>query len=371
MNGSLKVGLALAAAAFVPQALAQVTFYEREGFAGKAFTTAKQVGNLDRAGFDNRASSVVVAGKDWEVCEEIRFEGRCLILRPGRYPSLTAMGLNDQISSVRDVSKGARFEESRYAPMPVASKVTFYEQENFRGRTFSTGQPVVNLGRAGFNAYASSVVVSGNNWEVCDDTRYDGRCIVLTPGRYPTLASMGLTERVSSVRAAAVPVAAVPAPGPAPVVNQDYRRRNEERIYSVPVTSVRAVVAAAPGQRCWMERAEVAPDRNKPSIPGAAVGAILGGILGHQIGGGKGKDIATAGGAIAGGVLGANVGGRVIGGAQATQPQEVQRCENITTAPQPDYWDVTYTFRGIDHQVQMSAPPGPTISVNERGEPRA
>jgi uncharacterized protein YcfJ len=36
----------------------------------------------------------------------------------------------------------------------------------------------------------------------------------------------------------------------------------------------------------------------------------------------------------------------------------------------PAYYDVTYNFRGMEHHVQMAAPPGPTIIVNERGEPR-
>ena len=36
----------------------------------------------------------------------------------------------------------------------------------------------------------------------------------------------------------------------------------------------------------------------------------------------------------------------------------------------PDYWDVSYDFRGTEHHVQMATPPGPTITVNERGEPR-
>ena len=36
----------------------------------------------------------------------------------------------------------------------------------------------------------------------------------------------------------------------------------------------------------------------------------------------------------------------------------------------PDHWDVTYDFRGIEHRLQMSAPPGPTIAVNGNGEPR-
>jgi hypothetical protein len=36
----------------------------------------------------------------------------------------------------------------------------------------------------------------------------------------------------------------------------------------------------------------------------------------------------------------------------------------------PAYWDVTYNFRGQEHRVQMSAPPGTTVTVNELGEPR-
>jgi uncharacterized protein YcfJ len=37
----------------------------------------------------------------------------------------------------------------------------------------------------------------------------------------------------------------------------------------------------------------------------------------------------------------------------------------------PVYWDVTYTFRGQEHRVQMTTPPGSTVSVNDQGEPRS
>jgi uncharacterized protein YcfJ len=37
---------------------------------------------------------------------------------------------------------------------------------------------------------------------------------------------------------------------------------------------------------------------------------------------------------------------------------------------QPEYWDVTYNFRGLEHRVQMTAPPGRTIAVNGNGVPR-
>ena len=52
-------------------------------------------------GFADRASSLVVSGASWEVCDNVGFNGRCIVLRPGRYPSLATLGLNDRISSVR------------------------------------------------------------------------------------------------------------------------------------------------------------------------------------------------------------------------------------------------------------------------------
>jgi uncharacterized protein YcfJ len=104
---------------------------------------------------------------------------------------------------------------------------------------------------------------------------------------------------------------------------------------------------------------------SRPNVGGAVVGAILGGVLGHQIGGGRGNDVATVGGAVAGGAIGANVN-RQQGGAY---DQNVQRCENTASGP-PQYWDVTYNYRGMEHRVQLSAPPGPTIAVNDNGDPR-
>jgi uncharacterized protein YcfJ len=92
---------------------------------------------------------------------------------------------------------------------------------------------------------------------------------------------------------------------------------------------------------------------------------LLGGILGHQVGGGTGKDLATAGGAIAGAAIGANVNG----GTPQAATQDVRRCETVPNQ-RPQYWDVTYNFRGQEHRVQMTAPPGPTVTVNAQGEPR-
>lgn len=266
MNSILKSALAVAGIALSTQAAANITFYENEGFQGRNFSTARDIRNFERIGFNDRASSVLVTGKErWEICQDAAFEGRCVVLRPGQYGSLASMGLNDRVSSVRMVSRNSRLDENRYAPAPVAV--------------------------------------------------------------------------------------------------YDYRRRNQERVFEADVTSARAVMGPAE-QRCWVEREQVSS--GQANVPGALAGAVIGGILGHQIGGGRGRDVATAGGAVAGAAVGSNAG-RDSGQGYS---QNVKRCENVP-GQAPAYWDVTYNFRGQQHRMQMSRDPGRTVSVNAQGEPRA
>ena len=270
MNTILKSALAVAAVAISAQAAAQITFYQNENFQGRAFTMKQQVKNFKSVGFNDRASSVLVSSGRWEVCEDIQFRGRCVVLRRGQYPSLGAMGLNDRVSSARLVGTNTRVDDNRYAPYPV--------------------------------------------------------------------------------------------------VDRDYRRRNNERLYEAEVTSVRAVVGP-PEQRCWIEREQVSvQQRSGPNVGGALAGAVIGGILGHQIGNGRGQDIATVGGAVAGGAIGANVG-RTSG--TQVQTQDVQKCATVPGQARADLWDVSYTFRGQGHRVQMTNAPGRTVTVNGQGEPRA
>lgn len=147
--------------------------------------------------------------------------------------------------------------------------------------------------------------------------------------------------------------------------NRDYRRRDNETLYEVPVSSVRAVMGPSSGQRCWIEREQVSEARPRANIGGAIAGGLIGGILGHQIGGGSGRYIATVGGAVAGAAVGSNVGRNNT----VPQTRDVERCTSARDAT-PEYWDVSYNFRGVQHQVQMTSPPGSTILVNGNGEPR-
>jgi uncharacterized protein YcfJ len=363
------VGLAMAA-----QAGAQVTLYERANFDGRSFTAAGEVRNMERAGFNDRASSVFVAGDRsdrWEVCEDRGFKGRCVVLRAGHYPSLAAMGLNNRVSSLRAVDRYAFVDAQRYAPMPAAGQpgqITLFADEGFAGRSVRVDTAMADFRQADFNDRASSLVVTGSNWEVCEDQGFRGRCVVLRPGQYPTLRTMGLNDRVSSVRELPSGVQVDERRyAPMPVVMPDYRRRDGERLYEAPVTSVRAVLEDA-GRRCWVEPAQVAQQGSHVNVPGAMLGAVIGGILGHQVGGGSGRDLATGIGVVAGAAIGANTGGA---GQPAVTGQNVRRCERTPGSAHPAYWDVTYNFRGQDYKVQMTHPPGNTVTVNEHGEPRA
>jgi hypothetical protein len=228
MIRSIRVLLALAAVAVCSQAAAQITFYELEGYAGRSFTTPVDISFLGNRGFNDRASSIYVARNRWEVCDGADFGGRCMILRPGRYPSLASMGLNDRISSVRMVNPTARIDDYRYAPIPpvagvpapvASAQITFYETEGFGGRSFTATGEIGNFERFGFNDRASSAVVTGDRWEVCDNQRFNGRCVVLRPGRYASFAAMGFNDRISSVRRVPIdaPIEAYRA-APEPVV---------------------------------------------------------------------------------------------------------------------------------------------------------
>ena len=271
MKFLLRHMLAASSLALATHAVAQVTLFEKEGFNGRSYRADKQLNNFERIRFNDRVSSVLVQNQRWEVCEDVRFSGRCVVLRPGQYPSLAAMGMNDRVSSARPVRGNARFDDDRYAP-------------------------------------------------------------------------------------------------PAPPY-YDARRRNNERLYQAQVTSVRAVVGP-PEQRCWVEREQVSgtPQSGSSNVPAAIAGALIGGILGHQVGNGHGQDLATVGGAIAGGAIGTTVGRD--GRTPMNQTQDVQRCTSVPSQNRPALWDVGYGFRGVAHRVQMTSPPGATITVNRMGEPR-
>lgn len=247
------------------------------------------------------------------------------------------------------------------APQAFA-QITFYEHDGFRGRQFTANGAIGNFRQVGFNDTASSISIDRGVWEVCDDRDFGGRCEVLPPGDYPSLRDLGLNDRISSVAQARG--GGRPSYGSRPQYEDDYayRPRPDERLFQADVTSVRAVYENR-GSRCWSE-GQYEQRRRDTNVGGAILGGIIGGIIGHQIGDGSGQTAATIGGAVAGAAIGGKAGRDDRG-----YERGMGRCDG-GGRDQPTYYDVSYVFRGQEHWVRMNRPPGRSITVNGRGEPR-
>jgi hypothetical protein len=92
----------LLSAAAVPAAQAgDITLYTRDHFGGPALQLHGSEPDLDKLGFNDRTSSVVVHSGTWEVCESKHYKGKCLVLEKGEYAELK--NFNDMMSSVREL----------------------------------------------------------------------------------------------------------------------------------------------------------------------------------------------------------------------------------------------------------------------------
>jgi uncharacterized protein YcfJ len=361
MTSTLPRALTLAVVIVAGHASAAITLYGRDDFHGARVTLTQPAPDFREFDFNDRASSIVVEGEPWEVCQDVGFRNRCAVLRPGSYPNLAAVGLGDQLSSARPMRREPPAPPPVEPPSPNGD-IVFFEHPGFQGRDLATSGEIDNMTQYGFNDRASSVIVFEHRWEVCEHADFGGRCMILRPGRYPDLRATGLNDQISSVRRIQHDARVDDdryAPPPPPVY--DWRRRPQEFVEAVPIESVHVVYAAPQQQQqCWVEQS-AAPAHARTG--GALVGGLIGGILGHQIGDGD-RHGTTVGGA----VVGAVVGSQIARGAE--QSQDVTRCTSVPVNQGVDHYDVSYWYHGVRHHVQTTQPPGPTIVVNGDGEPR-
>lgn len=87
---------------------AEISLFSQENFGGQRVVANDVIQNLANSGFNDRASSAIVRDGSWQLCDDAYFRGRCVTLRPGEYPSLRAIGLDNSVSSARSSAVGAR-----------------------------------------------------------------------------------------------------------------------------------------------------------------------------------------------------------------------------------------------------------------------
>lgn len=106
------------------------------------------------------------------------------------------------------------------------------------------------------------------------------------------------------------------------------------------------------------------PVKDQHQIAGTAIGAIAGGLLGNQIGGGTGKKIATVAGAVGGGYAGNKVQENMQ--ANDTYQTTETRCNTVTDSSEKVVgYNVKYDLDGKVGQVRMDRDPGARIPVRD------
>jgi len=146
------------------------------------------------------------------------------------------------------------------------------------------------------------------------------------------------------------------------------------------VVGVTAITERVPISReqCWNDRVRTYEERKVTRTdtgaaigPGTVLGAIVGGVAGHQVGSGRGNDAATAAGAVVGGLIGNQVDRSQ--GRPAEQVTEVERvpvdrnverCRVVQEVREARVgYDVRYTYGGREFRTRLDRDPGQFLRV--------
>lgn len=104
------------------------------------------------------------------------------------------------------------------------------------------------------------------------------------------------------------------------------------------------------------------PVKDEHKLLGTVGGAVVGGLIGNQIGGGSGKKIATVAGAAAGGYAGNKVQGNMQKNDTYTEME--QRCHTVMdTREEVIGYNVSYRLGEQTGEVRMDEKPGSRIPV--------
>ncbi|HKM97538.1 MAG TPA: glycine zipper 2TM domain-containing protein [Buttiauxella sp.] len=109
------------------------------------------------------------------------------------------------------------------------------------------------------------------------------------------------------------------------------------------------------------------PVQDENRIIGSALGAVAGGVIGHQFGGGRGKDVATVVGALGGGYAGNQVQGNMQESDTYTSTQ--QKCNTVYEKSEKMIgYDVTYRIGDQQGKIRMDKDPGTQIPLDNNGQ---
>jgi hypothetical protein len=88
---------------------ARATLFEGPNFSGRAYPMTDMMRDLDRTGFNDRATSLRIESGYWIFCTDSEFRGDCRTFGPGEYTTLP--GMNNAISSGRRIANAYPYGE--------------------------------------------------------------------------------------------------------------------------------------------------------------------------------------------------------------------------------------------------------------------
>ncbi|WP_087719866.1 glycine zipper 2TM domain-containing protein [Salinicola salarius] len=138
------------------------------------------------------------------------------------------------------------------------------------------------------------------------------------------------------------------------------------------IVSVDPIVQTSSAPREVCENVTVThqrPVKDENRIAGTAIGAIVGGVVGNQFGGGSGKKIMTAAGAVGGGLAGNQVQQQMQQG--DTYQTTEQRCSTVSDSKQETVgYDVRYRYDGEVHEAKLDEKPEGERVLIRNGQPQ-
>ena len=212
---------------------AEITIYKQPSFSGGDQTFTRDMTTLQGTGVFDQSKSIVVRSGQWQACSQPNFQGDCLVLGRGQYPTLPGQ-LAGRIESLREVSQVADAED-RWARWRYEGG-NWNERRNFvrrdddrndghgpksygdgygrggdgygRGRgalvLFADGSStrydhdVDTFARTPYRDGAERIVIREGRWEICVMPDYRGMCRVYEPGVYSNLGRFN--NQIGSIR---------------------------------------------------------------------------------------------------------------------------------------------------------------------------
>ena len=171
--------------------------------------------------------------------------------------------------------------------------------------------------------------------------------------------SLAACNRDASADAGAAGASSAQAAAAAPAANG-----GPQYATVVGVTPVRKTVNT-PRQVCKdVVVNHTAPPKDQHRIAGTAIGAVAGGLLGHMVGGGKGKTLATVAGAVGGGYAGNKIEKAHQHGTVTSTTERQCSTVNDSSTKIVGY-DVKYQYNGVTRTTRMDHDPGNRVEVQQ------